>query len=54
LTVYENKNGTSKEAAVFVAIVLLTVAIVIAVWAVTLWIDAPRNAEDGRYSVFDA
>jgi hypothetical protein len=50
----ENKKRTRREAAMFVAIVLLTVATVIAVWAVTVWIDAPRNAEDGRYSVFDA
>jgi hypothetical protein len=50
----ENKKRTCREAAMFVAVVLLTVATVIAVWAVTLWIDAPRNAEDGRHSVFDA
>jgi hypothetical protein len=36
----------------FVAIVLLTVATFIAIWAITLWID--RTADDARYSVFDA
>jgi hypothetical protein len=38
----------------FVAIALLTVSMVIAVWAVTLWIDAPASAVQGASSRFDA
>ena len=39
----------------FAAIVLLTVSTVIAVWAVTLWVDASGRVADRRIkSVFDA
>jgi hypothetical protein len=38
----------------FVVIVFLTVSTVIAVWAVTLWIDAPASIEDDAERVFDA
>jgi hypothetical protein len=38
----------------FVAIVLLTVLTIIAVRAVTLWIDAPVSASESGQRVFDA
>jgi hypothetical protein len=39
----------------YAAIALMTISIVIAVWAVALWIDTPAGRQDGGVDqVFDA